>query len=253
VIGNYYLKFITEDGQINNNGSADLHDLDHIAFVAEPDIQDMDLERLASVYEIKKSFLTGPLSMKGRLMGRTGSKEEFLRSLDGQLNVEIGPGHVKNVGKMGTLFAKIFSMTSLQSIFSGRMLQDLSGQGISFNSIAAQTSITKGNLNITSAFKSSAMNMNTQGTIDLVTEKIKTTSLLQPLATVGKALQFIPIVGQAAGDLIKIRIDVDGPLDNPKIQTSQVKQVGTAIESAIKGPGDFLKDIGSGIKGLFGK
>ena len=154
---------------------------------------------------------------------------------------------------MGTLFAKIFSMTSLQSIFSGRMLQDLSGQGISFNSIAAQTSITKGTLNITSAFKSSAMNMNTQGTIDLVTERINTTSLLQPLATVNKALQFVPILGKAAGDLIKIRIDVEGPLDNPKIQTSQIKQVGTALESAVTGPGDFLKDIGKGIKGLFGK
>jgi hypothetical protein len=253
VIESYHLNFGTDNGQIDNKGSADLHDLDHIAYVAEPDIQAMDLEKMASVYEIKKSFLTGPMSLSGQLSGRTGNKKELLGSLNGQLNTLIGPGRIKNVGKVGTLFAKIFSMASLQSIFSGRMLEDLSGEGISFNSITAQTSFEKGVLNLNSLFKSNVMNINTQGTIDLVTERINTTSLLEPLATVNKALEFVPILGKAAGDLIKIRIDVQGPLDNPKIETSQIKQVGTAIESAIKGPGNFLKDIGKGVKGLFGK
>jgi len=97
------------------------------------------------------------------------------------------------------------------------------------------------------------MNVDSEGTIDLVNETIKTKAILEPLATVNKALDFVPILGKAAGDLIKIRIDIDGPLEDPKIKTSQIKQVGTSIESVGKGTVDFLKGVGKGIKGLFGK
>ena len=118
----------------------------------------------------------------------------------------------------------------------------------------AQTSFTKGTLNIDSIhLGSDAMNVESQGTIDLVNQRIKTTAHLEPLATVGRALEFIPIVGKAAGDLIKIRTDVDGPLDDPRIRTSQIKQVGTAVKSVGEGAGDFVKGIGKGIEKLFGK
>ena len=97
------------------------------------------------------------------------------------------------------------------------------------------------------------MNVDTEGTIDLVNETIKTKALLEPLATVNKALDFVPILGKAAGDLIKVRIDVEGPLNDPKVKASQIKQVGTAVKSVGEGTGDFIKGIGKGIKGLFGK
>jgi uncharacterized protein YhdP len=253
VIENFDLNFGTKNGQIHNKGSADLRDLDHIAFDMDYDINGLDLERLASVYEIDKLPITGPMSLKGQLQGHTGSTKELLGSLEGPLNVDIGPGRLKNVGKLGSLFGKIFSMASLQNIFSGRMLQDLSGDGIRFNIINAETTFSKGTLINKLHLGSDAMNVDSQGTVDLVNESIKTTAHLEPLQTVGKALNFIPIVGKAAGDLIKIRIDIDGPLENPKINTSQIKQVGTAVESVGKGVGGFFKSIGKGVKGLFGK
>jgi uncharacterized protein YhdP len=253
VVENYDLNFGTEKGQIKTIGSLDLRDLDHIAFTEDHDISGLDLERLASVYKIEKLPITGPLSLKGQLKGRTGSTKELLGSLDGHLNMNIGPGHLKEKGKLGGIFGKVFSMASLQSIFSGRMLQDLSGDGIRYNIINADTTITKGTLVNKIHLGSDAMNVDSEGTIDLVNETIKTKAILEPLATVNKALDFVPILGKAAGDLIKIRIDIEGPLENPKIKTSQIKQVGTSIESVGKGTVDFIKDIGKGIKGLFGK
>ena len=254
VVENYDLNFGTDKGQIATKGSADLRNLDRIAFVVEPDIKALDLERLASVYDIEKLPVTGPMSLKGQLQGHTGSSKELLSSLDGQLNTDMGPGHLKEVGKLGALFGKIFSVASLQSIFSGRMLKDLSGDGIRYNIINVQTSFSKGVLNLDKLhLGSDAMTVDSDGTIDLVNEKIKTKAILEPLATVNKALDFVPILGKAASDLIKIRIDIDGPIENPKIETSQVKQVGTSVESVGKGTGDFLKGVGKGIKGLFGK
>lgn len=254
VVESYDFNFGTENGQVKTKGSADLRDLNQIAFTVEPDINALDLGRVASVHEMEKLPVNGPMSLKGRLQGRIGSTKDLLGSLDGHLNADMGPGRLKNVGILGTLLGKIFSMANLQSIFSGRILQDLSGEGISFNTINAQTSFAKGTLNLNSLhLQSDAMDVNSQGTIDLVNKRIKTTAHLEPLATVGKALDFIPIVGKAAGDLITIRIDVEGPLDDPKIRTSQIKQVGKAVKSVGKGTGDFLKGIGKGIKGVFEK
>jgi hypothetical protein len=253
VVENYDLNFGTDNGQVSTKGSVDMRDLDHIAFVEDHDISGLDLEKFASIYEIEKLPITGPISLKGQLKGHTGSIKELLGSLDGQLNMKMGPGHLKEVGKLGHVFGKVFSMASLQSIFSGRMLQDLSGDGIRYNILNADTTITKGKLNNKIHLGSDAMNVDSEGTIDLVNETIKTKALLEPLATVNKALDFVPILGKAAGDLIKIRIDIDGPLEDPKIQTSQIKQVGTAVKSVGTGTGDFFKGIGKGIKGLFGK
>jgi len=253
VLESYDLNFGSENGQIGTTGSADLRDLNRIAFAVEPDIQALDLERLASVYNLEKLSITGPLSVKGQLQGYTGNIKELLGSLDGHLNIKLGPGHLKKVGKLGTLFGKVFSMASLQNIFSGRMLQDLSGEGIRYNIINADTTLTKGTLNNKIHLGSDAMNIDSEGTIDLVNESIKTKAILEPLATVNKALEFVPILGKAAGDLIKIRIDAEGPLNDPKIKTSQIKQVGTAVKSVGEGAGDFIKGIGKGIEKLFGK
>jgi uncharacterized protein YhdP len=219
----------------------------------EPDIKALDLGKVASLFDMEGLPINGPISLKGQLKGHTGSAKELLGSLDGHLNADIGPGHLKEIGKLGALFGKVFSVASLQSIFSGRMLQDLSSDGIRYNIINADTTFTKGTLINKIHLGSDAMNVDSEGTIDLINESIKTKAILEPLATVNKALDFVPILGKAAGDLIKIRIDIEGPLENPKIKTSQIKQVGTAVKSVGEGTVDFLKGIGKGLKGLFGK
>jgi uncharacterized protein YhdP len=266
VVENYdFIFFGPQNSQIKTTGSVDLRDLDRIAFVENHDISGLDMESLASIYGIEKLPITGPLSLKGQVKGRTGSTEDvllkgssgstkqLLGSLDGHLKMEIGPGHLKEGGKLGHVFGKVFSMASLQSIFSGRMLQDLSGDGIRYNILNTDTTITKGTLLNKIHLGSDAMNVESEGTIDLINETINTTAILEPLATVNKALDFVPILGKAAGDLIKVRIDIEGPLENPKVKTSQTKQVGTAVKSVGTGTGDFLKGIGKGVKGLFGK
>lgn len=254
VVEKFDLNFGTEKGQVKTNGSIDLRDLNQIAFMEDHDISGIDLERLASVYDIEKLPITGPMAVKGQLQGRTGKDvKALLGSLDGHLKMDMGPGHLKEIGRLGHLFGKIFSLASLQSIFSGRMLKDLSGDGVRYNIINADTTITKGTLNNNIHLGSDAMNVNSQGTVDLVNETIKTKAVLEPLATVNKALDFVPILGKAASNLIKVRIDVEGPLEDPKVRASQIKQVGTAVESIGEGTADFLEGVGKGLKGLFGK
>jgi uncharacterized protein YhdP len=203
----------------------------------DPDISALPLEKIASLSGIDKLPLSGPMSLKGRLRGHTVSSKELLASLDGDLNAEIGPGALNKIGKVGDLFAKILSMTSIQSIFSGRMIENLSGEGIPFQSIKTQTSFAKGTLNLNNLdFESKAINVNSQGTIDLINQELNIEAKLVPFETAKKAFNIIPIVGEKTGNLTEIHIDIKGPLEDPKIHAAPIKRL-------IKDPGKNLKKI----------
>ena len=126
-------------------------------------------------------------------------------------------------------------MTSIQSIFSGRMIENLSGEGIPFQSIKTQTSFAKGTLNLNNLdFESKAIHVNSQGTIDLINQELNIEAKLVPFETAKKASNIIPIVGEKAGNLTEIHIDIKGPLEDPKIHAAPIKRL-------IKDPGKNLK------------
>ena len=246
VIKNYDINFEIDDGHIATKGSADLRNLDHIPFTVDPDINALPLEKVAPLIGIDKLPLNGPMSLKCRMQGHTGSSKELLASLDGNLNAEIGPGILSKIGKAGDLFAKILSMTSIRGFFSGKMIEKFSSKGIPFKSIKTQTSFAKGTLNLNNLdFDSEAMNVNSQGTIDLINQELNIEAILVPFKTVDKALGFIPIVGQTVEDLTKMHIDIKGPLEDPKIHAAPVKRL---VKDVVKEPVENLKDAGKNLK-----
>ena len=252
VIESYDVNFGIDKGHIATKGSADLRELDRIRFTVDPHINALPLERIAQVFGIDKLPLNGPLTLRGQLRGRTGSTRELLASLDGNLNAKIGPGNLSRVGKVGDLFAKLFTLKSIQGIFSGRLFRDLSDRGVFFETIKAQTSFTRGRLNLNKLhFGSDVMHINGHGAIDLVDQRLNISALLEPLATVDKALNYIPLVGKAVDDITKIRIDMEGPLEDPKIRSEEARELGTGIETELKEPETILKDVGKDLKNVF--
>ncbi|NQT69047.1 MAG: AsmA-like C-terminal domain-containing protein [Desulfobacteraceae bacterium] len=246
VIKNYDINFETDGGNITTKGSADLRNLDHIPFEVDPDINALPLEKVAPLLGIDNLPLNGPMSLKGRLRGRTGSSKELLAGLDGDLNAQIGPGSLNKIGKAGEFFAKILSTRHIREIFSGRMIEKFSSKGIPFKSIKAQTSFAKGTLNLNNLdFDSEAMNVNSQGTIDLINQELNIEAILVPFKTVDKALGFIPIVGRTAEDLTKMHIHIKGPLEDPKIHAAPIKGL---VKDLAKEPVENLKDAGKNLK-----
>jgi len=249
VIKNYDINFDADDGNITTKGSADLRNLDHISFAVDPDINALPLEKIAPLIGVDKLPLHGPMSLKGRLRGHTGSSKELLASLDGDLNAEIGPGVLNKIGKVGALFTKILSITNIRGIFSGKMVEKFTSEGIPFQSIKIQTSFAKGTLNLNNLdFNSEAMNVNSQGTIDLVNQDLNIEAILVPFATVNKALNFIPIVGKRAGGLTEIHINIKGPLEDPKIQAARIKGLTGGVKDVVKKPIEILKGSGKNLE-----
>jgi uncharacterized protein YhdP len=252
VIEHYELNFGVDEGRVDTKGSADLRDLDHITFTVNPDITALHLEKVAPVFGIGKPPYTGTMSLTGRLQGRTGSMQELLTSLSGKLETEMGPGSLTKVGRTGDLMLKILSMTSVRGIFSGSLVDDLTGKGLFFRKIKAQTTFEKGIMTLKGfQFVSDVMMMNSQGNINLIDEQLDLDVVLEPLRDVGKAIGSIPLIGKAAEDLTELQLEIKGPLEKPEIRPAETKQIGKGIKTEVKEPETILKDFGNKFKKIF--
>jgi uncharacterized protein YhdP len=200
------------------------------------------LETVAPVLGIEPLPISGPISLTGQLRGRTGTPRDLLASLDGNLETEIGPGSLNKIGKAGDMMAHILSLTSVKGILSGRLIDNLTGKGLSYQAIKARTTFSKGNLELNNFnFVSDAMNMDAQGSINLVDEQMNIDAELEPLRAVGKALRRVPVLGKSAEELTRIHLRLKGSLDNPEIGVVLGEGVVDDVKGAKKKTGTILK------------
>jgi uncharacterized protein YhdP len=244
VVKQYNLNLSIDDGRIVTNGSADLRDPERVEFVLSPKVTSLRPETVAPVLGIKQLPISGPISLTGQLRGRTGTTRDLLASLNGALKIEMGPGSLNKIGKIGDMMVHILSLTSVKSILSGRLIDNLTDKGLSYQTIKARTTFNKGNLELDNfRFESDAMNMDAQGSINLVDEQMNIEAELKPLRAVGTALGLVPVLGKSAEELTRIHLRLKGSLDNPKIGVVLGEGVVDDVKGAKKKTGTILKGI----------
>jgi uncharacterized protein YhdP len=245
-------------GRIKTNGSADLRNLERIPFTVEPDISAVRLQSIASLLDTDKMSVQGPLTMTGRLQGKTGSTKDLLASLRGNLEAEAGPGRIPDVGPAGNTLFKILSVLNVQRIFSGKKLDDINKKGIPFDSLIYQATFQDGILSTNKLrLLSPALNMDADGTIYLVKESLDMKAQIELLGTVDTVLDLVPVLGKAAGQLTNVYLDLKGPWANPKIRVRPAKGITEAGKKGTKDTGkaaeDVVKEFGKGLEKIFGK
>ncbi|MEE9497574.1 MAG: AsmA-like C-terminal domain-containing protein, partial [Desulfobacterales bacterium] len=244
VVKQYNLDLDIDDGRIATKGSADLGDPERVQFVLSPKVTSLRLETVAPVLGIKQLPISGPISLTGQLRGRTGTTRDLIASLDGKLETEMGPGSLNKIGKIGDMMVHILSLTSVKSILSGRLIDNLTDKGLSYQTIKARTTFNKGNLELNNFnFVSDAMNMDAQGSINLVDEQINIEAELKPLRAVGTALGMVPVLGKSVEELTRIHLQLKGSLDNPKIGVVLGQGVVDDVKGAKKKTGTILKGV----------
>ena len=145
-------------------GSVDLRDPEHVTFTVSPNITSLTVERIAPVLGIPDVSVSGPISLSGQLQGRTGSSEDLLASLHGNLDARIGPGKLARIGRGGEIVARMLSLTSVRGILTGSVFENFASQGLPYQRISVQATLNNGNMDLTNfRFESNAMNIDAQG------------------------------------------------------------------------------------------
>ena len=245
-------------GRIQTTGSADLRNLERIPFTVEPDISAVKLQSIASLLNTDKMSVQGPLTMTGRLQGRTGSKKDLLASLRGDLEAEAGPGRIPDIGPAGNTLFKILTVVNVQQLFSGKKLDDMNKKGIPFDSLTYRATLQDGTMSVNELrLLSPALHLDADGDIYLVKEQLKMNAQIELLGTVDTVLDLVPVLGKAAGKLTNVYLKLKGPLENPKIRVLPAKGLRKAGKKGTKDTGkaaeDVVKELGKGLEKIFGK
>jgi uncharacterized protein YhdP len=231
VLKNQELQVLMAGGRIEIKSSADFGNLERIPFSIEPDISAIPLESIASILDLDNVSERGPLTMTGRVQGSTGSTADLLGSLRGSLEAEVGGGRIYNVGPAGNALFKMLSVMNLKGILSGNMVDNLVNKGIPFDSIKYRASFEDGIMSVEKLrLTSPGLNLDAQGTVDLVNQHLSMTADAQTLGTLDKVLGLVPVAGKTATKLTNVYLDIKGSLEDPEISVRPAKGVTEAIK-----------------------
>ena len=192
------------------------------------DITRADAEKLLTALEISRQA-TGTLSLQGDLTARGNTLLEIKKSALGNVRLNMGNGTLR---KFNTL-AKVFSILNVSQLLKFK-LPDLSSYGIPFSSIKGSFSVKDGILATQDLFISStAINVSIVGSADIVKEELNVTLGAQPLQTVDKIINRIPIVGWLLTgkekDLLTAYFEAKGKWSSPNVSAIPVKSMGRGV------------------------
>ncbi|MGD8775540.1 MAG: AsmA-like C-terminal domain-containing protein [Syntrophobacterales bacterium] len=245
-------------GRIQTRGSADLRNLERIPFAVQPAVTAVHLESIAPLLGIDKLSVHGPITLTGQFQGRTGSKSQLLGSLRGDLRAAAGPGRIYKLSPAGEALFQLLSFINLKGIFAGRIIGDAGSKGIPYDSLNTQTSFQEGNMSVNELLLvTPALELDAKGKVDLVQQQLNMMAQVKTLGTAESVLGLVPVLGKAAATLTEIYLNLEGPIEKPKISVrpgAKLKQAGKdTTQEGKKTADDMIRGIGKGLEKILGK
>jgi uncharacterized protein YhdP len=154
---------------------------------------------------------------------------DIKKSALGNIRLKIEDGKLR---KFSTL-SKVFSILNVSQLFKFQLPDMVSG-GMPYSSISGNVAVKDGTLSSQNLFiKSDAINISIIGSADILKEELNVILGVQPLQTVDKVVNRIPIVGWLLTgkdkDFLTAYFEAKGKWSDPKVSPIQVKSMGKGI------------------------
>jgi uncharacterized protein involved in outer membrane biogenesis len=213
---------LTAKGRISPGGQqGDRYDL-------TVDLVKTDADKLFSALDISRE-VTGALTLHSNLTARGSTLTEIKKSSLGNIQLHMSNGKLR---KFNTL-AKVFSILNVSQLLKFK-LPDMASGGMPYSSIKGSVAVKDGIMSTKDMFISSnAINVSIVGTADIVKEELNLTLGAQPLQTVDKIVNRIPIVGWLLTgkdkDLLTAYFEAKGKWSDPQVSAIPVKSMSKGL------------------------
>ncbi len=192
------------------------------------DISRADADKLFAALDISRE-VTGTLALHGDLTARGNTLLDIKKSALGNIRLSMNNGTLR---KFSTL-SKVFSILNVSQLLKFK-LPDMASGGMPYSSIKGSISVKDGILATQDLFiTSNAINVSIVGTTDIVNEELNLTLGAQPLQTVDKIVNRIPIVGWLLTgkdkDLLTAYFEAKGKWSDPQVSAIPVKSMSKGI------------------------
>jgi uncharacterized protein involved in outer membrane biogenesis len=192
------------------------------------DVSRADAEKFFSEFSFSHD-VKGTLSFNGSLTAQGNTLLDAKKSALGNIRISLNNGSLR---KFNTL-AKVFSILNVSQLLKFK-LPDMASGGIPYSSIKGSLSVKDGTVSTQDLFMTSnAINVSVIGNVDIVKEELHLTIGAQPLQTVDKVVNRIPIVGWLLTgkdkNVVTAYFEAKGKWSNPQVNAIQVKSMGKGI------------------------
>jgi uncharacterized protein YhdP len=191
-------------------------------------------DQLSRALGVKTQEITGTISSSGDLTARGKNADELKRSSLGSFKIISRDGTIRRF----PVLSKIFSILNVSQLLQFQ-LPDMVAGGMPYDEIKGTIAVKDGSLTTNDLFlKSNAMNISAIGSIDLPKEELNLTIGVQPLQTIDKLVNRIPIVGWILTGkdraFITTYFEAKGKLDNPQVSAIPVKAMAKGVFNIFK-------------------
>ncbi len=192
------------------------------------DLVRADAEKLFTALDISRE-VTGSLTLHGDLTARGDSLLEIKKSALGNIKLQMNNGKLR---KFSTL-SKVFSILNVSQLLK-LQLPDMVSGGMPYKNITGSIAVKDGTISSRDMFISSdAINISILGSADMVKEELDFTLGVQPLQTVDKIVNRIPVVGWLLTgnekDFLTAYFEAKGKWSDPQVSAIPVKSMGKGV------------------------
>ena len=193
------------------------------------DIRDLDMAAYLTESAQYEAIAAGRLNLRGEVAGHGAKWRQIKKTLDGKFDVVAGPGVIRRFN----LLSKIFSLLNLSQYFKLR-LPDLAVEGMPFDGLMGSFQLASGVARTSDLLiESESMRLAAVGDYDVARNLVNMKVGVMPFIAVDRVISSIPLVGDVLtderGSMITSYYAVEGPLDNPKVESTPLESIAVTI------------------------
>lgn len=226
--------FSTLGGRFSGKGRIDLGTVGSQRYQMTCSLNKVSADQFMQVLGVQKQEITGTLNLQADLTAKGETAAELKKSALGQVKLHFRDGSLR---RFATL-SKVFSILNVSQLLKFQLPDMVSG-GMPYNQINATLAFRDGIASTKDLFvDSDAMNISMVGKADLIKEEIDLTIGVQPLQTVDKVVNRIPIVGWILTgkdkSVISSYFEAKGSWNNPQVSAIPVKSIAKGVFDIFK-------------------
>lgn len=191
-------------------------------------LERVDAERLLRALDISRE-VTGALNLQGDVTARGNTMLDIKKTALGNVRLRLENGSLRKFN----VLSKMFSILNFSQLLKFQ-LPDMVAGGMPYNDIKGRFAISDGVIATQDLFiNSDAINISVLGKADIVREELDFTIGVQPLQTVDKVVNRIPVVGWLltgkGKDFLTVFFEARGKWADPKVTAIPAKSIGKGV------------------------
>lgn len=228
------IEFKTGKGKVNADLNINLDKKEDTGINSSFRMKNLEFRDILELFSIKGDSFSGRLSLNGNLKTKFIENQRPLKFLNGDISFNLKEGRIQRF----TILSKILTILNIYQIFKLNFDEFLS-KGMPYKSIKGTLLLKDGVIYTEDLFlDSDQIRISAVGSVDLVRDELDFNLGVEPLVTVDKILNHIPVIGKIFTgkdkSLVVSYFKVRGNLHNPEVKVVPLKSLTRKVSSLLE-------------------